>query len=87
MTLVHRTYERRSRRHMFRTLLLVYRAWRKFPHLRLGQLISNATDRNVTHGPHLFYTGDREFEADLINYWGVRPGQSVKGALSDIQKV
>lgn len=34
---------KRSRIHMLCTLFRVYRAWCKAPHLRLGQLLVNAT--------------------------------------------
>jgi hypothetical protein len=48
---------------MLRVLWSVYRAWVRYPHLRFGQLIWNATD-----GADLFYMENDEAVAEMDGY-------------------
>lgn len=49
--------------HKVRVLVAVWRVWRKFPHLRLGQLICNAVEGES--GTPVFYRADEGVIGDL----------------------
>jgi hypothetical protein len=44
----------------------LFRKWEQYPELRLGQLLVNATSRDDTKGPCLFYLRD-EHLVDMLN--------------------
>lgn len=58
----------RSKLHMEQVLAAIRNAWIMHPHLRLGQLIENAT-RDANPRRPLFFCEDAELRSALIEYY------------------